>query len=126
MPTRYSLAPGGVADSGQGVMYLGGFPRRGFRSADNGTTWTPFRAPTTGQDLIVSPADANLVLFEPLAIAQPGLFRSADGGASWSEVQVVPGQDAKVFPFLWDPHNASRVFAGVTPNNLQAPEAWWA
>jgi hypothetical protein len=58
----------------------------------------------------MSPTTPNVVLagLEP-ALTQGTMFRSADGGASWGEVNVFAGLDVKVLEFA----NDGTAFAGT-------------
>ena len=72
-------------------------------------------------DLAVSPGDANLViaaaessLFAPLR-SRDGLYRSTDGGATWSLVQALPSLHA-VSQVAFAPDDPNLVMAALGPS----------
>lgn len=79
-----------------GVDYGGGLAARGgiYRSADGGVTWTQVLAGGAGTDLVFNPAQPNIVyagvanaaLRTAFARPQNGLYKSTDGGATWTQL----------------------------------------
>jgi hypothetical protein len=106
LPDRYKGAMGRFP-SGELVVasYVEAKPRhsRIYRSADNGATWT--KVDGTGATLlgkepsIVCLNDNKTVLLKTQIVGQPPyspLYRSADGGATWSEIDY--GQRSLSYP----------------------------
>ena len=106
------------------VMYAGtgesfaGLPGIGvFKSTDSGATWTILQATTT--DASVNPGGNDWVYINRLAISQANpnillagtltsLFRSGDGGVSWSKVG-----NFEVLDVRFDPNDGSKALAGT-------------
>ena len=92
------------------------------KSTDGGVTWTNYPGPFVGPfgadnffgggarilSLVVSPANSNLVLAAMWRwpLAQAGIFRSTDGGATWKQVLAGPGRDIQFLP-----GSSTRLFA---------------
>ena len=90
-----------------------------YRSADAGRTWTHLALEDAQQipDLAVDPRDANrlyaAVLGHPFgASAQRGLYRSTDGGKSWSRILFVDDDTGASFVRI-DPHDSQVLYAGM-------------
>jgi photosystem II stability/assembly factor-like uncharacterized protein len=90
-----------------------------YRSADSGATWTHLGLDDAQQipDLAVDPADPDrlyaAVLGHPYGpSSQRGIFRSADGGKSWTRVLYVDdstgGSSVKL-----DPHDSNVLYASL-------------
>jgi photosystem II stability/assembly factor-like uncharacterized protein len=114
-------------------LYAGGYSGV-WRSDDAGRNWQQMTRPQPATfdaevpgalfapyvvDIAVSPADPNLViaaaeasLFSP---SRDGLYRSTDGGATWSLVQTLPaGHNVSQVAFA--PDNPSLVMAALGPS----------
>ncbi len=90
-----------------------------YRSADAGVSWTHVGLEDAEQipDLAVDPHDANriyaAVLGHPFgASAQRGVYRSTDGGKSWSRVLYVDDDTGASFVRI-DPQNPQVLYAGL-------------
>ena len=106
-----------IVYAGTGESYQG-FPGIGlYKSTDAGVTW-PFLSSTAVTNtnsiwqyinrIVVSPADANLVL----AATWDGLFRTADGGTTWTRVlQGVQSSSVAMNEVAFDPNNGSNAVA---------------
>ncbi len=77
--------------AGTGESFPGGTYLKGngiWKTTDKGVTWVQLSSTATDDNfayinrMIVSPDDANIVI----AATETGLFKSADGGASWNKV----------------------------------------
>lgn len=96
-----------------------------FKSIDRGATWTQlplaniqmhgngtFRA--SGERLMVSPNDSNLILF---GTRSQGIQRSTDGGATWAKMTNLPDSawtaGDGVIAIRFDPQNAGVVYASA-------------
>lgn len=88
-------------------------------SDDAGGTWRVSPAGTQPGtnffDIDVDPRNANIVL----AASEKGLFRSVDGGSSWT--QILPMQTVSV---AWSPSDPNIVFAGTGPNYPERVEQY--
>jgi len=81
-PTRFVVAD-------DGTLYAGVFSTgetRIYKSSDSGGSWTEMLAPSLigFRDITVLPGNSNVVLFN--ASPGNGLWRSPDGGSSWSQI----------------------------------------
>ena len=127
-PTQ-SIGAIAVAPSDPSVMYVAsgeGLMRPDlsvgdgiYRSANSGRTWTHLALEDAQQipDLAVDPHDANrvyaAVLGHPFGpSSQRGVFRSTDGGKTWSRVLYVDEDTGASFVRI-DPHNAQVLYAGL-------------
>jgi hypothetical protein len=77
------------ASSTDGNVFYAAYGRSFYRSTDGGATW--IEHPFTGfvNDIAVDPADGNRVL---VAAQLDGLFRSLDGGRTFTERDCAMGQ----------------------------------
>lgn len=131
--TQPSLSIGSIAldPSAPDTVYVGtgefngadGYPGVGIlKSTDGGTTWTNIQGPFVPKSSVgyripavaVSPANSQIVLAAAasLALAQgtEGVFRSTDGGTTWTNV-LRGGLGATSVVF--DPRNTSVAYAGI-------------
>jgi len=90
-----------------------------YRSADSGVTWTHLALDDAQQipDLAVDPHDANrvyaAVLGHPFgASAQRGLYRSTDGGKTWTRILYVNDDTGASFVRI-DPRDPRVLYAGL-------------
>ncbi len=81
------------------------------KSTDSGATWTvkPFLPNTPGYtdnvySIVVDPTDSNLVL----AGSNEAIWRTTDGGSTWSQVLVHP-----ITALLTDKNNPNIIYAGI-------------
>jgi photosystem II stability/assembly factor-like uncharacterized protein len=93
------------------------------KSTDGGTTWMEFCGPfcgPVGQDghygggafiggLVVSPANGQILLAAVALLFKDGVYRSADGGNSWT--RVLSGNPAN--SVLFDPTNGNVAYASL-------------
>jgi photosystem II stability/assembly factor-like uncharacterized protein len=100
---RYDIA------SGDGV----------YKSVDGGTRWTHVGLEATRHigAILVDPRDTNTVLVGALghmfgANAERGVYRSVDGGATWSHVLAISA-DTGVVDLAADPANPDRLYAAA-------------
>jgi len=80
----------------QGTFYASVFEAGIFKTRDEGRTWTPVNNGLSDrviQTLAVDPNDANVVV----AGSPTGLFRTADGGASWVQIPLLIGTKSILF-----------------------------
>jgi len=81
-----------------GVLYAGGTlaPYFGYvvKSSDGGKTWAPINTglTTTGVGVFTDPGNSSnlFAVGQSSAVSYNGLFRSTNGGASWTFTQIVP------------------------------------
>jgi photosystem II stability/assembly factor-like uncharacterized protein len=90
-----------------------------FRSTDAGKTWTKAGLETTGRiaRMVVDPRDPDVALACALGTAygpQPdrGVFRTADGGKSWTKILFVD-EKTGCSDLVMDPNNPRILFAGT-------------
>jgi photosystem II stability/assembly factor-like uncharacterized protein len=95
-----------------------------FRSTDNAGNWSRVESPINGLQvwsLLLSPHDPNLIL---VGTCPSRLFRSADGGRSWSEPAVKIAQECprimhtRVTTLAPDPSDPDTFWAGVEIDGL--------
>ncbi len=118
-----------VAASNHNIIYVGtgeGAPRGDitygdgiYKSVDGGKTWRFVGLPDTRQigALIVDPQNPDVVLVAALGHAfgpnaERGVFRSGDGGKSWTKVLYKNDQTGAV-DVTFDPHNSKIVYAAL-------------
>ncbi|MBL8765348.1 MAG: hypothetical protein JNM07_13885 [Phycisphaerae bacterium] len=117
-PSNPSIMYAGTGESflsGDGIFGMGMY-----KSVDAGVTWNPIASTQSWVNndvfgVAVSPTNPNLVL---AARFYQGIFRSANGGASWSSVYWAQGGICVAF----DPTNAARCVATVADWNPTAGE----
>ena len=113
-------AVAGVA-SQPAVFYIGAVNGGVWKTDDAGRTWQPiFDAQSTQSigAIAVAPSDPNILyvasgegLLRPDLSIGNGIYRSRDGGRSWSHLGLTAGQ--QIAELAVDPHNAARLFAAV-------------
>ena len=87
------------------------------KSSDGGSTWTQLPGPLpTGPgleaviwSLAVSPSDGNILLAVDTSTAVAAVYRSADGGNTWTE--VIAPNTVSSGPVLFDPSNGNIAYA---------------
>ena len=90
------------------------------KSNDSGATWTLIRAPFTTGDtapdftsIAVQPGNSNVVLAGNFnGYGQSGLFRTADGGNTWTRV-LSPGGFTGVTAVMFDVKDPTIAYAGI-------------
>jgi photosystem II stability/assembly factor-like uncharacterized protein len=110
----YQFLGAAIAPSAPRNLY-GSDPNAGiWRSGDGGATWAqangglPFSAPFYPvQALAVDPADANTAY---LGTSQGQIFKTTDGGGSWTRLATLPGGKA-VLGLALDPSDRRRLYA---------------
>ncbi|HEY9180721.1 MAG TPA: hypothetical protein VIO32_08365, partial [Candidatus Baltobacteraceae bacterium] len=90
-----------------------------YKSVDAGKTWSHIGLTDTRQigKVIVDPKDANIVYVAALGHqygpnAQRGVFKSVDGGKSWSKV-LYKDQNTGAIDIAMDPTNPNALFASL-------------
>ena len=58
------------------------------KSSDTGATWTPFESGLQGAAIDVSPHPSDPLKL--VVLAESGVFRSTDGGSTWTQTAVMP------------------------------------
>jgi photosystem II stability/assembly factor-like uncharacterized protein len=118
-----------VADSDPNVIYAGtgeACPRGNisygdgvYKSVDAGRTWSNIGLKDTRHigAVIVNPKNADIVLVAALGHAygpneERGVFRSADGGRTWSKV-LYKDKDTGAIDVAFDPENPNIVYASL-------------
>lgn len=74
-----------ITRSPTGMLYIAGETGTMLRSADQGATWEPLRAPYDGSVYGIMPLDRRTLLAHGL---EGKIFRSIDEGASWTPVEA--------------------------------------
>ena len=113
-------AVAGVA-SQPSVFYIGAVNGGVWKTNDAGRTWRPiFDAQSTQSigAIALAPSDPDIIyvasgegLPRPDLSVGNGIYRSRDGGRTWSHVGLAQGQ--QIAELAVDPHDASRLFAAV-------------
>src|SRR5690348_7874966 len=121
-----------IAASNPNVIYLGTgsntLGRGVFRSSDAGRTWSPAGLADTKYitGLLVDPRDENVVLaavgsggnfgsmvfYNNNPSAARGVYRSSDGGRTWSHT-LTSDPALSLVDLVWDPSAPDAVFASV-------------
>lgn len=113
----------GVSFGGEGIL----------KSTDGGTNWqqlgqSTFVKGTAFASLVVDPGNANVLLAattvgifgrpgtRPPSIGAPGLWRSTDGGVTWTQTLALDG--ISIVP---RPDDFSRLYAGMGASSVTAP-----
>ena len=104
-----------------GVFYIGAVDGGVWKTDDAGRTWNPIfdDQPTQSIGAIaVAPSDPNIVyvasgegLHRPDLSVGDGIYRSADGGRTWTHLGLRDGQ--QIPELAIDPSDPNRVFAAV-------------
>src|SRR5262249_17556956 len=102
-------------------FYIGGGDGGGWKADDGGRTWQPIfdGQPTQSIGAIaVAPSDPNTVyvasgegLLRPDLSVGNGIYRSRDGGRTWTHLGLTEGQ--QIPDLAVDPRDPSRLFAAV-------------
>ncbi|MBV8975514.1 MAG: hypothetical protein JOY74_10360 [Sinobacteraceae bacterium] len=113
-------AVAGVA-SQPSVFYIGAVNGGVWKTNDAGRTWRPIFDAQSSQSIgaiAVAPSDPDIIyvasgegLPRPDLSVGNGIYRSRDGGRTWSHVGLAQGQ--QIAELAVDPHDASRLFAAV-------------
>jgi photosystem II stability/assembly factor-like uncharacterized protein len=108
--------------SSPNVVYSAGDHDAVLRSSDAGITWAQSQAlPTRAiYGMAVHPTDPNTLLvgFSEAVSWTPRIYRTSDGGASWTAANVTAAPISYSFSFLdFDPVNPSNAYA-ATPEKL--------
>jgi len=118
-----------VAPSNPSVVYVGSgegalrgnitYGNGVYKSTDAGKSWTHIGLADTRQigALIVDPKDPNIVLVAAIghafgANAERGVFRSTDGGKTWSKT-LYKDENTGAIDVTFDPHDAKIVYAAL-------------
>jgi photosystem II stability/assembly factor-like uncharacterized protein len=101
------------AGTGEGFGNLDGVMGHGiFKSTDRGITWNFLESTADMQEInriIISPEDANVVI----AASNEGIYRSINGGTTWTKVFTGVVQDLKATPGNFNVQYAARYGIGV-------------
>jgi photosystem II stability/assembly factor-like uncharacterized protein len=103
------------------VFYVGAADGGVWKTDDAGRTWQPLFDAQPSQSIgaiAVAPSDSNIIyvgsgegLRRPDLSVGDGIYRSADGGRTWSHLGLRDGQ--QIAELAIDPRDARRVFAAV-------------
>ena len=103
------------------VFYIGAVNGGVWRTTDFGRTWQPIfdQQPTGSIGAIeVAPSDPNIIyvgsgegLHRPDLSVGDGIYKSSDGGATWTHLGLRDGQ--QISQMAIDPHDPNRLFVAV-------------
>lgn len=103
------------------VFYVGAVNGGVWKTDDAGRTWQPIFDGQPTQSIgaiVVAPSESNVIyaasgegLHRPDLSVGNGIYRSNDGGSSWTHLGLADGQ--QICEIAVDPHDANRVFAAV-------------
>jgi photosystem II stability/assembly factor-like uncharacterized protein len=103
------------------VFYIGAVNGGVWKTADFGRTWAPIfdREPTGSIGALeVAPSDPNVIyvasgegLHRPDLSVGDGIYKSIDGGATWTHLGLRDGQ--QISQMAVDPHDPNRLFVAV-------------
>ena len=115
-----TVAIAGIADQ-PNLFYIAAVNGGIWKSADAGNTWRPiFDSESTGSigALAVAPSDPRIIyagsgegLQRPDLAVGNGIYKSTDGGATWTHLGLHDGQ--QIGSMAVDPKNANRLFVAV-------------
>ncbi len=104
-----------------GVFYVGAVNGGVWKTDDAGRTWRPIFDAQPSQSIgaiAVAPSDPNIIyvasgegLLRPDLSVGNGIYRSSDGGGTWSHLGLTDGQQIPALAV--DPRDSRRVFAAV-------------
>ena len=107
--------------AGAGLVAVDGGTGLAFFSSDEGNTWSPF-APAVPGLLSIAPAPSAAATMYALAAA--GVFRSSDGGATWSSRGPLPaGVNAGALAFAVDASDATQLWLATNARVLRSADA---
>jgi len=103
-----------VAPSSVNTIYVAGGDSSGdhyyfYRSANGGAAWTQVAAPSTSSDVTGLAVHPSLPTTLYAATSWAGVFKSTDGGSSWTELDKAPDSGNCV---VVNPSNPNEVFVG--------------
>lgn len=96
---------------------IGGGPESAFyKSTDAGKTWNKLeggipKVDKGGMEIVVSPADPNIVYVMFEATDKGGFYRSTDRGASFKKMNKYHSSGQYYSELFCDPHNANKVYS---------------
>jgi Domain of unknown function DUF11/Beta-propeller repeat len=91
-----------------------------YKSIDNGVTWAKGAntgLPTlngTSQTIVGDPANSSVVYFTQASVGQPFVFRSADGGATFTSVSTGLPSSGNLSFLVPDTTNAGTLYAAIS------------
>ena len=104
------------------IILYAGTRHLSWKTVDGGASWRPIHDGLIDDSDIfsirVDPKDPKLVY----ASACSGIYRSDNGGDTWSKLRGIPGTHRRTHIITTDPRSSEVIFAGTTLGLFKSPD----